>query len=164
MEFFEANQISEWAADLGLPHGENFEGRLPEFETRHSGTYAEGRRSGREAVAAADLLARLGPWDECLVWIRTWGIWPSGEDWPEFYAWRGALGERRSLDKAPGHRFERGEARELTELLTLVMENAWDADVLCALSGRISGVFGHISHDEWYEIRESAGGFPTAAG
>jgi hypothetical protein len=60
--------------------------------------------------AAHDLIDSLGKWDEYLAWITLWGVWPSGEDWPEFYAWRGALGERRSLDIAPGHRFDYREA------------------------------------------------------
>ena len=99
-----------------------------------------------------------------MVWIRGWGIWPSGEDWPEFYAWRGARGERRSLEKAPGHRFDRGEENLLTELLTLVMQNAWDAEVVCAISGRMKGVFGRVSHDEWYEMRAPSESSEEAAG
>jgi hypothetical protein len=65
----EDNQISEWA----LRTGARFEVRLPELESSHRGSYADGRRSGSEASAAADLLDRLGVWDECLVWIRAWG-------------------------------------------------------------------------------------------
>ena len=157
MEFLETNQISEWATNRGLAPETNLETVLRESETRSRGTYAEGRRSGREPAAAADLLAQLGPRDECLVWIRGWGIWSSGEDWPEFYAWRGASGERRSLEKAPGHRFEGGEEELLTQLLTLIMQNAWDADVVCATRGRMNGVFARISHDEWYEIQAMTG-------
>jgi hypothetical protein len=65
-------------------------------------------------------------------------VWPSSEDWPAFYAWRGALGERRSLEKAPAHRFVSGEVELLGELLTLAMENAWDADVARWTAGRIA--------------------------
>lgn len=164
MEFLEDNQIAEWASERALPRGPGLEVVLPAFETRYRSTYADGRRSGREALSAADLVARLEAWDECLVWIRSWGIWASGEDWPEFYAWRGGLGERRSLEKAPGHLFERDEGQPLVELLTLVMQNAWDADVLCARAGRADRAFARISHDEWYEIRDAASGMPEAAG
>ena len=86
------------------------------------------------------------------MWITLWGVWSSGEDWPRFYAWRGALGERRSLDAAPGHRFDSGEIHLLAELLELVMDNAWDANILCSRNGRADGLRGRISHDEWYEI------------
>ena len=37
-------------------------------------------------------------------------------------------------------------------LLTLVMENAWDADVLCSVRGRADKVRARISHDEWFEL------------
>ena len=152
MDFLEDNQICAWAAERGLPRGEGFDVRLPELPSEYRGEYAEGRRSGREGFAAADLVARLGWWDECLVWIKLWGVWASGEDWPQFYAWRGALGERRSLETAPGHRFDCGESLLLVALLTLIMENAWDADVLCSVRGRADKVRATISHDEWFEL------------
>lgn len=164
MESLEGNQICEWAGNLGLGHGPRFEVQLPPFETHYRGVYADGHRSGREASAATDLLTRLGPWDECLVRITAWGVWPSGEDWPAFYAWRGALGEQRSLETAPGHRFDPGEGPRLVELITLIMGNAWDADVLCARLGRADEIFGRISHDEWYEIRVASPLGPSSAG
>jgi hypothetical protein len=98
------------------------------------------------------------PWDECVVWIRNWGIWPSSEDWPRYYAWRGGLGECRSLQVAPGHRFELAEQDLLTELVARIMENGWDADVLCSRSGRADRLRGKICHDEWYEILEGLPG------
>ena len=152
MEFLEENQICQWAEQHRLAIGEHSTVRLPELPSQYRGTYADGRRSGREGVAAKDLIAHLGAWDECVVWITLWGVWRSGENWPRFYAWRGNLGERRSLDVAAGHWFDRADIFLLTELLTLVMENAWDADVLCSRHGRADALRGKISHDEWYEI------------
>src|SRR5579859_7087604 len=128
VEFLERNQFRAWAA----AHGLRAEPRLREVPVVHRGEYAHGRRAGAEAAAAEDLVTRLGEWDESLVVITLWNVWPSSEDWPRFYAWRGARGERRSLNIAPGHVFARTERVLLTELLTLVMENAWDADVLPA--------------------------------
>jgi hypothetical protein len=152
VEFLEDNQICQWAEERGLLYAERFELRLPELPSMYRATYADGRRSGREGTAAEDLVARLGPWDECLVRIRAWGVWPSGEDWPRFYAWRGALGERRSLETAPGHRFDPGETVLLAALFKLIMENAWDADILCSVRGRADKVRARISHDEWFEV------------
>ena len=152
MDFLEDNQICEWSEDHGLHRGERFDVHLPQLPSRHRVAYANGRRSGREEAAAEELIAGLGSWDECLVWIRLWGVWPSGEDWPQFYAWRGGLGERRSLETAPGHRFDRDETLLLAALLTLIMENAWDADVLCSVRGRADKVRAKISHDEWFEL------------
>jgi hypothetical protein len=152
VEFLEDNQICEWAEQRGLLRGERFEVRMPELPSKYRAMYADGRRSGREGAAAGELIAGLGSWDECVVWITSWGVWPSGEDWPQFYAWRGGLGERRSLETAPGHRFDRGETLLLAALLKLIMENAWDADVLCSVQGRADKVRATISHDEWFEL------------
>lgn len=152
MECLEINQIHEWAQTHGLDCGDRFGVTLAELPSRGRCMYANGRSSGREPAAASELVTDLGSWDECLVWITGWGVWPSGENWPRFYAWRGARAELRALDTAPGHRFGRDEAARLTELLTLIMENAWDADVLCSRDGRADGVRARISHDEWYEL------------
>ena len=152
VEFLQDNQICKWGEERGLVRGERFDVRLPELPLKHRGSYADGRRSGREGAAAEELIAGLGSWDECLVWIKLWGVWPSGEDWPQFYAWRGALGERRSLQIAPGHRFDRSETSLLAALLTLIMENAWKADILCSVGGRADEVRAMISHDEWFEV------------
>ena len=113
--------------------------------------YAEGERSGREPAVAAAAVRALGAWNECLVWVTEWGVWASGEDWPRFYAWRGAHGERRSLEVAPGHLFSAREAAEMEDLLTPVLENAWDATVLPALAGAPTDRRVVTSHDEWIE-------------
>lgn len=152
MKFLEGNEIAQWAEERGLPRGSGFDVELPDLEPRRTRDYAHGRQSGLEQAAARDLVANLGAWDECLVWITGWGIWPSGEDWPEFYVWRGARGERRDLRKAPGHLFEPAETALLTELIELVMKNAWDAHVLCSRNRRADALRATISHDEWYEI------------
>jgi hypothetical protein len=87
-----------------------------------------------------------------VVVITGWGVWLSSEDWPTFYQWRGDRGEGRSLRVAPGHQFQNNEDALLRELVTLIMQNAWDADVLGARDGRADGFRGRISHNEWYEV------------
>jgi len=152
VEFLERNQISEWAEVHGLLTGEEFNIQLPGLSPTFHGIYADGRRSGREQAAAKELIHHLGIWNECLVWITARGVWPSSEDWPKFYAWRGSFGERRSLNTAPGHLFEQRERQLLEELLTFIMENAWDANILCSVGGRADKILGKISHDEWFEV------------
>ena len=163
MEFLEDNQICQWAEERGLRRGDGFAVRLPELEPHPQRVYAHGRSSGLEIAAAHDLVADLGKWDECLVSITLWGVWPSGEDWPEFYAWRGALEERRSIQVAPGHRFDAGETHLLAHLVALIMKNAWDADILCSQSGRADQLRAKISHDEWYQVLGSSTTPPAAA-
>ncbi len=162
MECLEHNQICEWVTERGLIVDDAGSVQLPELPSRAHGVYAHGSRSGLEQASAQELIRHLGQWAECVVWIREWGIWGSGEDWPKFYAWRGAREERRSLEKAPGHRFEARELPVLGELLGLVMENAWDADILCAANGK-ANVRGHISHDEWFEVFGAPISSPEAA-
>jgi hypothetical protein len=152
MEFLENNQICWWAEQRGLRRGDAFQVHLPELEAHPPKLYAQGHRSGHEVEAARDLVAGLGVWAECLVWITLWEVWPSKEDWPEFYAWRGAQGEKRSLNIAPGHQFDRTEVELLIHLLTLAMANAWDADILCSRDGRADQLRAKISHDEWYQL------------
>ena len=152
MECLEVNEICEWAEQHGLVTGDRFSVELPRLPSKYRAVYSQGFRSGSEGASAQELVSQLGPWDECLVWIREWGVWASGEDWPTFYAWRGARKERRSIEKAPGHRFEPEERTQLVELLTLVMENAWDAEVLCSVNGRADVVRAFVSHDEFFEI------------
>jgi hypothetical protein len=92
MNCLERNEISEWARERGLITSDGFVVHLPPLPVIYNGVYAQGRRSGEEGKAAADLVNRLGAWQECVVWVREWGVWPSGEDWPTFYAWRGGAG------------------------------------------------------------------------
>jgi hypothetical protein len=127
------------AADPGLPY-------------RYRVLFAPYGRSGREAEIAAALLAALPEWDECLLWVNAWGIWPSDEDWPRFYALRERHGSRRSLEDAPGHLALGAEAGELEELLVQVMENGWDAVLLPAVGGRGAELRLQLSHDGWAEL------------
>jgi hypothetical protein len=158
MQCFENCQIYWWAKEHGLRCGDGFEVQLPDLPVLSHRPCANGRRSGAEGTAAEDLLQQIGTWDECLVLVAEWGVWPSGEDWPGFYSWRGALGERRSLNVAPGHHFDSNERELLVHLLMLIMENAWDANILCSRGGLAGIVRAKISHDEYYEVLASSAG------
>ena len=156
MRFLELVQIEEWCDK----HGIRLSNRLPTPDpllSHHArSTYSEGKRSGRELSVAASCVKTLGAWEECLLWVTGWGIWASGEDWPKYYAARGARGERRSLQTAPGHLFEAGESTAMTEFITLVLENAWDAFILPAALGGDMRLRICVSHDEWLEVCSTA--------
>jgi len=152
VRFIEINEIREWCKERGVQLAED--GTLLDDPTlsHHKGAvYARGHRSGAEPSVAATCVRALGRWDECLLWVRGWGVWGSGENWPAYYALRGARGERRSLDKAPGHLFNGDEKEQFVRFLAQVMENAWDADVL--IVPKIKRI--HVSHDEWLELRST---------
>lgn len=119
---------------------------------------AEVRRRARPATllaAAERCLAPLGAWRECLLLVTEWNVWPTGEDWPAYYAARGAQGEKRSLDVAPGHLFQAREAPLLAGFLAMVFAHGWDALVLPAGKDPSAGPFLSISHDGKLEYRAS---------
>lgn len=155
MQFIEDIQIREWCVEHGVSHGERGEIELPDESLVLRRGYGQAvRPEGHEDEVSAICVETLGVWEECLLWVKGWGIWPSSEDWPAFYKMRGEEGERRSLDTTPGHLFRAGEAPLLARFLQLVLENAWDAEVLASLGGQITGRI-NVSHDEWVEVWRS---------
>jgi hypothetical protein len=144
-------EIEEWCGEHAVPLGGSSRA-VPAYPYTARITYSDGRKSGREAGVAQQCAQALGTWDECLLWVVEWGVWASGEDWPKFYAARGRRGARISLEAAPGHLFAADEAADLVEFMTLVMENAWDAQVLPVAGGVSTGVRAYISHDEWVAL------------
>ena len=152
MRFIETNEIQEWCKDRRIALADD--GALlddPTLLHRKRAPYARGQRSAMESSVARECVRALGRWDECLLWVRTWGVWGSSENWPAYYALRGARGERRALEKAPGHLFERVDQEDCLRFLAQVMENAWDADVIVV--PKIKRL--RISHDEWVELQST---------
>jgi hypothetical protein len=82
---------------------------------------------------------------EVLIWVTTWGIWPSGEHPPMAAAVRRALGETRGVHEAPGALVRLKEDDDAQSLLLLPMLFLWDCWVLSA-DARLAL---HISHDEY---------------
>jgi hypothetical protein len=158
MQFLEGNQIEEWCAERGLASTPNaLKASITSVSLRRTyGQQAAPR--GQEGEIAELFVGHLNSWTESLLWVTSWGIWPSSEDWPKYYALRGAQGERRSLDTAPGHLFASAEHEPLVQFLRVVLENAWDAFVLPAVEREFAGQVIVASHDEWVEIRSLARG------
>lgn len=157
MRFLALDEIKEWSAEHGVVFNDLGDVQ-PRAELVYSArtVYAESGRSGREPEIAAACAETLGSQNECLLWVRLWGVWPSSEDWPGYYALRGACGERRSLEEAPGHLFAGSENDALVRFLTAVMENAWDADALATDDGASVSASIFISHDGWIELSSSS--------
>ncbi|NNN07142.1 MAG: hypothetical protein HKL90_14710 [Elusimicrobia bacterium] len=156
MQFIESNEIAAWCKEHGIALSKDYQ-PLPDAALIHQSrvVYANGKRSGQESKIALRCVRALGDWQECLLLVTGWGIWGSGEDWPTYYAARGKRGERRSIEQAPGHLFGENDGEELSEFLTLVLENGWDAYLLEVPKEKAKMVRLQVSHDEWVEARSS---------
>lgn len=157
MWFLEGNEIEAWCAEHNVVLDDKGEIE-PSSALIHSAwtVYEESDRSGREPALAAAYAKVFGDQCECLLWVKLWGVWPSSEDWPSYYAMRGARGELRSLEIAPGHLFAGDDNDALIQFLTAVMENGWDAHALMASSETSIGAHVFISHDGWIEVSSSS--------
>jgi hypothetical protein len=111
---------------------------------------------GHEPAVRDGILGVIGAWDECLVWITTWGVWSSSEDWPRYYTLRGRLGVRLSIDDAPGHRLLPVETDQNADLLLQILNNGWDADIFPARDGRVLPLRVHLSHDGWVMVHAAS--------
>jgi hypothetical protein len=158
MRFLEANEIGAWCAQHGilLENGNSHPAPDSALTFRKRVQYAAGTRSGREAEFAKASIQAIGERSECLLWVTLWGVWPSGEDWPRYYAARGLRDMRLSLSVAPGHWFGRGDASGLHEFLTMVLEFAWDAYLLPVPARIGTSARVEISHDEWLEVQSAS--------
>jgi hypothetical protein len=92
--------------------------------------------------------ATLRPRDRCLLWITTWSIWASGENWHLYYSLKKSYGDSRLLEEAPGHLFLDYEVPDLVSYLQLGLIAGWDMHLLPTnFDGRA-----FISHDGWLEF------------
>ena len=155
MRFLHPNELQAWCEEHGLPMrpDKDLPADIPELGHHYRLAYAHGKRSGKEPALAEAAVAALGQWDEAVLWVTEWGIWPSSEDWPRYYQARGDRGERMSLGVKPGHWFSPADRPDLVLFLTLVLEQAWGGYLLVAQAGQAVPRRLIISHDEWLELQ-----------
>jgi hypothetical protein len=92
----------------------------------------------------------LAPRSTCLLWVVTWGVWSSSENWHLYYRLRQSYGDPRLLHEAPGHLFLAYEEAEFVTYLQLALLSGWDAHVLPELDyGEAETARVFVSHDEW---------------
>jgi hypothetical protein len=162
MHFIELNEIRQWIEEraLVLSAGDKFQ--TPETALVLSRPFGQALDPpGQEQTVATACVESIGAWDECLLWVQEWGVWPSSENWPAYYQARGQQGELRSLEVAPGHLFDASETSLLIRFLQLILENAWEAQLVSLLQGQVMSRT-HISHDEWVEVWATPGSPPSA--
>jgi hypothetical protein len=99
-------------------------------------------------VALARLTASIiQPFEECLLWITLWGVWPSSENMLLFDRLRVSYGERRALHECPGHLFLPDEQADLVAFIQIALTSGWNFFLLP--SPFRCGVF--VSHDEYID-------------
>ncbi len=89
------------------------------------------------------------PFDQCLMWVTTWGVWPSSENLHLFYRLREGYGERRPLHEAPGHLFLTHEGADLATFVQLGLLFGWDFYLVPGPNYATA----FVSHDEFLEFR-----------
>jgi hypothetical protein len=152
MRFAHINEICEWCAEHGLEIDDPFQVTLPSFPHSQRLVFEVDGKPARASDAAAACIAAISDWDELLIWITLWDVWPSSEDWPDFYAWRGALGQKQSLSEIPGHIFRPDDLNLLRELFEKTMRNGWDARIICGTGDRADQLGAFISHDGYVDL------------
>jgi len=94
------------------------------------------------------LVKFVQPFDHCLLWVTTWGVWRSSENLHLFYRLRDSYGERRQLPDAPGMMFLAYEGADLATFVELALIFGWDFYLLPL--ERYGTAF--VSHDEYLQL------------
>ena len=90
----------------------------------------------------------IQPRKDCLLWVTTWGVWPSSENWHLYYRLRQSHGDQRLIHEAPGHLFLEFEAADLVSFVEIGLIAGWDMHLIPTIGyGRA-----FVSHDEWVEF------------
>lgn len=152
MKFYENIENCDWCKQRGLSIERATDIEYASLQHCVNYGFEEEGRLVRTREASQSLLKTIGEWDEILVWITQWEVWPSSEDWPDYYNWRGQRNEKRSLWKAPGHLFGKSEQSDLSELLIKIMDNGWDAHVLICHGQSIDDIRAFVSHDGFFDV------------
>ncbi len=134
-----------WLSSKGVTRSK---GRYVIEEPMRKATYPIPTDSGKKTVIARELARQLGRFDEVMLWIDEFGIWPSSENWYLFDMFRRSLGERKHLHERPGHIFTAGDFDAVFGLLSMVLYFNWGA-VLAPSSGTLVV---RISHDEFIDV------------
>lgn len=113
----------------------------------------QGVRHARAPISAEVAFSRrleraLEPRQACLLWVTTWGVWPSGENLHLYYRLRQSYGDPRLLHEAPGHLFLDYEAADLVSYLQVGILCGWDMHLLPS----VGYARAFVSHDEFVEL------------
>jgi hypothetical protein len=149
MRFLTDDESTAWSATLGFTAPPP---KLPSVAAESLPHLRIGIPSDYSALLAySRTISRLlAPRSSCLLWVVTWGVWSSSENWHLYYRLRQSYHDQRLLHEAPGHLFLDYEESDLVSYLQLALLSGWDAHVLPELDyGGPETARAFLSHDEW---------------
>ncbi len=145
MRFLSQEQTEALRRKFGIPgagdanDAQNMEAhRLDISALPSSGSFGLARR----------LVALLGDFDQAIMSVTAYGIWPSSENLHLYFRLREAYGNRELLDDSPGHLFLRHEQNDMITFVQVALMNAWDLHLFTSQNyGRC-----FVSHDGWVGV------------
>ena len=137
MKTLSKSEISQWLQSHGI-----FPAEKKQFDVCASLP----PEASRCAWLSKFIQETLQPWDECLLWVSEWMVWPSSENWPLYYRVRESYGDKRLLIDAPGHLFSKNEEQDLVNILQIGLMSGWDISIFPSNDHKQF----FVSHDEWF--------------
>src|SRR2546423_368930 len=116
MRFLTDDESAAWAATLACSASPP---KLPSVATSALPHLRIGLPSDYSALLAycRTISRLLAPRSSCLLWVVTWGVWSSSENWHLYYRLRQSYHDERLLNEAPGHLFLDYEEPDLVSYL-----------------------------------------------
>lgn len=90
----------------------------------------------------------IRPWDRCLLWVTTHGVWQACENWHLYYRLRQSYGDLRLIQDAPAHLFPQPESHDLVSFVQVALGAGWDFYLLTDADYR--RIF--VSHGEFVDF------------
>jgi hypothetical protein len=127
MRFVSSDEAATWASSFATTGSSE---RYP--ESQPDGWHGiqvdfENQPGHRHYWIARELVAAVGPWSSCLLWITTFGVWPSSENLHLYYRFRHSYGETSHLDERPALIALKHEAIDVESFLHFAVLFGWDA-------------------------------------
>ncbi|MCL5257021.1 MAG: hypothetical protein M1319_04390 [Chloroflexi bacterium] len=146
MKIVDKVESIKWLASKGVIDSEGT--ILRSSFPRQATYYITSLDSGAKTVIARTLMLQFAKFDESMLWIDEYKVWPAAENWNLFDGYRRSLGERKPLWERPGHIFAPGDGETVFSLLCMVLYFIWGA-IVAPASGELVV---RISHDDWIDI------------
>ncbi len=130
MKTLTSTEATDWCKDRGVylsAHGRPIHDEDSEKKCRFDIAHEDASRS---FWISKYVEASIRPWNRCLLWVNSWGIWPSAENWHMYYRLRQTYGDYRLLDETPGHLFFEYETSDLVTFFQIAILSGWDASLI----------------------------------